>query len=76
MERKFWSDFSQGISSDPNTLRVTPHRARAALRPRQRTSIRNEQFAGQSQGRDGMLTHQSRQAPCEEMKSKQALALP
>lgn len=30
-----------------------------------RTSVWNEQFAGQGQGRDGMLAHQSRQAPCK-----------
>lgn len=31
---------------------------------RPRTSVRDEQLAGQGQGRDGVLAHQGRQAPC------------
>ena len=42
-----------------------PRGARAARRTRPSTSVWDEQLARQSQGRDGMLTHQSRQAPCK-----------
>lgn len=68
--------FSPNLYGFQHPVHDPTQRARAAQGPRQRTSIRNEQFAGQSQGRNGMLTHQSRQAPCEWMKSRQEWAQP
>lgn len=47
-----------------------PTRSQIAPRPPPHTSLWNEQLAGQSQGGDGMLAHQSRQAPCKADKSK------
>lgn len=50
-------------------LRVLPGAPRqTTLGTQPRTSLGNEQFAGQGQGRDGVLAHQGRQAPCERRK--------
>lgn len=43
-----------------------PTHIQIALKPPPHTSLWNEQLAGQSQGRNGMLAHQSCQAPCKE----------